>query len=855
MRLRTIAVVATVVIVALVVTAVAIVSTMDFNQYRGVIAAQVKQATGRDLAIKGDLKFEIGLSPAVAVNDVTFANAPWGSRPNMAEIRRFEAQVELLPLVFGNINIKRIVLNDADILLETDKQGHGNWEFVQTAAQEATTPKPEETRSGGGATKLPAISEVHIRNARVAYHDGKTGQTTTLALQQASLGADSSTDPLRLDVEGTFNDLAFQVGGQAGSIQAMSRSGTPFPVNVSGRLADSATFKVEGVIRDVTAMKGYDLTLAAEGGEIARVARVAGVQMTPVGPFRLEAKVTDAAPGGNPSVPLFKADLGKPELALVKAEGAIRDPMARKGIDISASVEGREIGAFSGFGVPGLAAPMPPIPALGPFRASVQVTNGPGDRPSVPKLSAELGTPELIRIAVDGAIQDPLEHKGVNVTVKGEARDLRAVADKAGIDAPLSGPFTLSAKIADTAANRYALSDFNLKAGDSDLRGEATLAMGGAKPVVNANFTSTQVDLAAFTAPAGQKAASTPGKPGEPGKSGAEDGRVFSDAPLPFDLLNASDGEVRYRAEKVLAKGTTMGNLAINANWRNGEFNLRPLTGELSGGTIHVELGANARGQSVNGKIDVKGVGLGDLLEKTGTSDLLKRGKTDLTVEFRGAGRSMRAVMAGLEGFSALHVDEGAIQSQFVDLLGADVVRVLSPLQDSGPQTSLRCVVNRFDIKGGVATTKVLFVETGKMTVTGEGDINLGTEQISLVLTPRPKEVSLMSLAIPIRVGGTLAKPSYTPDTGAALRGAAGAAAGALVLGPAGVLVPFLSGGQSGGDLCAQALAQAGLRAPPAQSGQQRQQPSQGQQQQQQPQQPANPLEDLGKGLRGILGR
>ncbi len=854
MRLRTIAVIATVVVVALVVTAVAIVSTMDFNQYRGVIAAQVKQATGRDLAIKGDLKFEIGLSPAVAVNDVTFANAPWGSRPNMAEIRRFEAKVELLPLVFGNINIKRIVLNDADILLETDEQGRGNWEFVEATAEETAAPGPEEPKAEG-APKLPAISEVDIRNARVAYRDGKTGQTTTLAVQEASLGADSPTDPLRLNIEGVFNDIAFQVGGQVGSIQAMSRSGTPFPVSVSGRLADSATFRIDGVIREPLAAKGYELAVAAEGEEVARVARIAGVQMTGVGPFRLEAKLTDAAPGGNPSLPSFKAELGKPDLALVKAEGAVGDPIGQKGIDINASVEGREIGAFSGFGVPGLAAPLPPIPALGAFRASIQVTNGPGDRPSVPKLSAELGTPDLIRITVDGAIQDPLERKGVSLTITGEARDLRAVADKAGVDSPLSGPLTLAGKIADTAPNRYALSDFDLKAGNSDLRGEATLAMGGSKPVVNAKFASTQVDLAAFTAPPGKHAPGAPGKPGEPGQPALEGGRVFSDDPLPFDLLNASDGEVRYRAEKVLAKGTAMGDLTVNANWRNGEFHLRPLTGELSGGKINVELSANARGQSVSGKIDIKDLQLGDLLEKTGTSDLLRRGKTDLTVEFRGAGRSLRAVMAGLKGYSTLHVDEGAIQSKFVDLLGADVVRVLSPLQDSGPQTSLRCVVNRFDIKGGIATPKVLFIETGKITVAGEGNINLGTEQIALVLTPRPKEASLMSLAIPIRVGGTLAKPSFSPDTGAALRGAAGAAAGALVLGPAGVLVPFLSSGQGGDDLCAQALAQAGLReAAPAPSGQQ---PSQGQQQQQQQQQqqPANPLEDLGRGLRGILKR
>jgi uncharacterized protein involved in outer membrane biogenesis len=853
MRLRTIAIAAALVLVGLIVTAVIVVSSMDFNQYRGTIAEQVKQTTGRELVIKGDLKLDLGLSPAVAVNDVTFANAAWGSRPHMAQIRRFEAQVELLPLIFGNIHVKRVVLNDADILLETDKNGRGNWEFVAKTAEEAAKPK-EEKPAAKGAVQLPAVNEVDIRNARLAYRDGKTGQTTNLALRHATLGASGASDPLKLDIDGTFNNLAFQVAGRLGSMDAMARPGTPFPVNVTGRIADAANFKVEGTIRELTAAKGYELTVSADGAEIAQLARVGGVQMTPVGPFKVEAKIADSAPGGNPSVPSFKAELGKTDLALVRAEGAVRDPLGQKGINVKASIEGREIGAFSGFGVPGLAAPLPPIPALGPFKANVQVTSGAGDRPAVPQLKAELGRPDLLKVNVDGSVQDPLGQKGVNITLAAEAADLRAVAEKAGVDAPISGPLSFAAKIADTGPSRYALSGLKLNAGGSDLAGEATLAMGGARPVVSANFSSTQVDLAAFTPkdpakPQGGQAPST-----GPSQGGAKSGRVFTDDPLPFDLLNASDGELRYRAGKVLVKGAPVTDLAITANWRNGEFNLKPLTAGVGGGKVNVELAANARGQTIASKIDAKGVNLGPLLETMQVTNILHQGKTDLNVDVRGAGRSMRALMASLDGVSTLHVGEGEIESKYVDLLGADAVRVLTPLQGSQAQTKLNCVVGRYEIKNGVVTSKVNVTDTGRMTVVGDGTVNLGTEQLALMFTPAPKDAALISLAVPIRVGGTLAEPSFSPDTAAALKGAAGAVAGSLLLGPAGVVLPFVSGGQRGTqDPCGQALAAAGLRAAPAPSGQssQPQQPAQ----QQQQQQPASPVDEIGRGLRGIFGK
>jgi uncharacterized protein involved in outer membrane biogenesis len=214
----------------------------------------------------------------------------------------------------------------------------------------------------------------------------------------------------------------------------------------------------------------------------------------------------------------------------------------------------------------------------------------------------------------------------------------------------------------------------------------------------------------------------------------------------------------------------------------------------------------------------------------------------------------MHALMASLDGVSTLHVGEGEIESKYAELLGADAVRVLTPLQGGHAQTKLNCVVGRYEIKDGVVTSKVNITDTGRMTVVGDGNINLGTEQLGLVFTPGPKDASLLSLSVPIRVRGTLAEPSFSPDTGAALKGAAGAVAGSLLLGPAGVVLPFVSGGQRNAqDPCTQALAAAGLRAAP--SGQPGQtQPAQQPAQQQQPKS-SNPVDEIGKGLKGIFGK
>lgn len=55
----------------------------NYNKLKPQIARMVKDATGRELNLGGEINLDFGFSPALVVTDVTFANAPWGSQPEM----------------------------------------------------------------------------------------------------------------------------------------------------------------------------------------------------------------------------------------------------------------------------------------------------------------------------------------------------------------------------------------------------------------------------------------------------------------------------------------------------------------------------------------------------------------------------------------------------------------------------------------------------------------------------------------------------------------------------------------------------------------------------------------------------
>jgi hypothetical protein len=70
----------------------------------------------------------------------------------------------------------------------------------------------------------------------------------------------------------------------------------------------------------------------------------------------------------------------------------------------------------------------------------------------------------------------------------------------------------------------------------------------------------------------------------------------------------------------------------------------------------------------------------------------------------------------------------------------------------------------RLPVTAGVARGEAILLDTAAATVGGEGEIDLRDESLDLKVTPQAKQTSLMSLAVPFLIQGTLAAPQVAPD-------------------------------------------------------------------------------------------
>ena len=291
MRLRMILFAAFGVVLLAVIGIVVALATLDFGRFKGPIAAQVARATGRELAFEGEVSLRLFPRPSLTVKDATLANAPWGSRPHMLRVGLLTAEVELRPLLFERaLHVTRLVLRDADLLLETDAEGRRNWDFSIPSDK----PSPATTTSSGGvrtdAGGLPLIDEIVLGNIAVTWSDARGSDTLArLALLQDLKLTARPDGRLALIAAAIYREQPIALAGDLDLPTGFLEPGAPFVANLSVTLPGTVV-KLAGGLANARAGLGLDLSVSAEAEPLKSLDELVGAAL-PATRAHLSARV------------------------------------------------------------------------------------------------------------------------------------------------------------------------------------------------------------------------------------------------------------------------------------------------------------------------------------------------------------------------------------------------------------------------------------------------------------------------------------------------------------------------------------------------------------------------------------
>lgn len=287
---------ALVVLALLATTATAIwLLTRDFDVYKPALAARVKAETGRDLIIRGPIAPRLGLAPSLVIEGVSLGNASWGAPRPMLAAERLEAQLRLVPLLasFGRrLVVDRVLVEGAEIWLETDGKGGGNWRLPNAAAS-PTTAAPAAARD----IVLPDLEIGRVELTRIGLSflpaGGQARRIDLDTLTIADFGAD---DGGRIAARFRVDRLPIALDGKIGGKGALTTG--PFGVDLAVDLGGAARLALAGAARLPPSGSGHDLAVTAEMPELSRLGALAelagfpGLVLAPeIGPMRFTARL------------------------------------------------------------------------------------------------------------------------------------------------------------------------------------------------------------------------------------------------------------------------------------------------------------------------------------------------------------------------------------------------------------------------------------------------------------------------------------------------------------------------------------------------------------------------------------
>jgi hypothetical protein len=198
------------VLVGLLVGAVFALYFLDWNQMRGPIGRWLSYKTGREVRIDGNLAVKLfSWQPSLEAGGVYVGNPSWLAgrqpgrvgKPQAATIKDFRIEVRLAPLIWGNLVVPLVRIDQPDVLVVRDASGRTNW----------------DNGSGNRAWHIPPIQHFLINDGHVRIDDAiRKLHFTGTANSQETLGGKGSAFTLTGD--GTLNLSKFLADVKGGPL-------------------------------------------------------------------------------------------------------------------------------------------------------------------------------------------------------------------------------------------------------------------------------------------------------------------------------------------------------------------------------------------------------------------------------------------------------------------------------------------------------------------------------------------------------------------------------------------------------------------------------------------------------------
>ncbi len=713
---------------------------IDPNDYKGEMAALVKDKTDMDLVIDDRLEWSLWPSLGVKLGKVALSDTP--AKETLVAVDKAAVSVQVMPLFSKKIAIDAVLLDGARLRFIQHADGSTSWDRLLAKLTSAEEEKKSDAVDFN-------VKKLDVKNGSVLLKDEKAGVERTVedvTLAASDIGM-KKPFPLKLsflfrqqDAAGKTlmakNALETSITlDQEAEVYELSKlvfstalSGTllPAPANVELKSDIRADMKAQQIALKGLALKAdyQDKALKSPGtvdvaaNVLADMAKtqlsVSDLKLNAVWPDAARPQPISATLASNISTNWMDGALDIPQLTL---SAVLPDKAWPK--PLSVAYDGPVKGNWKqgDFAIPAFA-----LNALGVSTKGEVVAKLPALQGTEPEAPITKGMAITGRLAT--AVFNPRSVMSALAIAAPKTADAN-VLKSASFSADISGD-----------EKQLLLKNMRVKLDESTLTGEAGISdMATMRQYARLTVDTMDVDRYLPPPSATKTAVAPAGKAATAASSGAAE-------VLPVKLLKTQNLDVVFSAGSLKVMEYPVSAFRIAATAANGLVTVSELKGNIYNGGFSVPVSINVQGAQPVLKLQpsLKQMEIGPLARKFLKKDLLE-GKASYTGNLTVRGNSVDAWMKSVSGTSDLKFENGVLHGVnamqeamnalgkyqgLLALAGKDAQTIVDKQKD----TEIASFAANNTLENGLLKSQSLDADLKKGKVSGSGSFNLVTQEL-----------------------------------------------------------------------------------------------------------------------------
>jgi uncharacterized protein involved in outer membrane biogenesis len=359
-------------------------------------------------------------------------------------------------------------------------------------------------------------------------------------------------------------------------------------------------------------------------------------------------------------------------------------------------------------------------------------------------------------LTIKGVATQPLRGEGFDAEFSLRGKELNALGPLFATKLPEFGPYELTGHFTNGGGMHH-VSPLRFSVDGHGAEGEIKLLTAESRPRIVARLDAGRIDLDQLAAKLNKETGVKP-------RAAAEGGLIIPNLTIPSAWLEKFNLELNANVPDVLTESVDVGDLDIKVSVENGRLDM-PVQAILFGGRASGRLELDNKEHRARLRLMVRNLDYGRWLKVWRISNAVK-GRVDLALDLSGHGSTLQELLANANGAAVFASGPMHLSDTDFGIWGAGLTSGLLSITTGAlglkKSTEFNCIVWPFNVSNGVASSEAILMDTSKLTITGDGTVNLATEKLNIVLKPARKKASIFSFENPVRIEGTLANIKQT---------------------------------------------------------------------------------------------